>query len=297
MTISLELLKKQLDDQVAAIDTEMSDERRYEFVKKAVERYNHDRPDQYTENVTGDGGRFYVIPTILANWIEGFSQIIEIEYPAAAVASDETPQWLDPEDWQDDYWAEVGETPVHTRHLYLPAHAPGSTETMRIRYTVPYVWEVGGSEVSVAQASHGLAVGDYIYLSDSSWIKTQDNTATRATARVTVVTDTGNFKYKTLWIDIPTQDFFAICDLASCFTLQSLAAKYARASDSTIGADSTTHTSRTAELAQRASGYCKSYRIHLNLDAEEVHQAAGEFVDWDTAPPLASRRRWIFHND
>lgn len=296
MTISIDLFKAQVDSMIDAIDVEVSDWRRYQAIHQAVARYSVDRPDSLTEDVTGDGGRYYVIETELGEWVEGFSFIMTIEYPAAAIASDETPVYLDPEDWDDDYRVTSGGT--ETRYLYLPLHSPAATEDMRIKYARPYIWAAGGSEVDVAQAAHGLAVDDFIYLnSDSSWVKTEDNTYVTAHGQVTTVTDAGNFKYKTLYTEVPQIDFFAVCNLAACMSLQWLAAKYAKATDTTIGADSTTHTTRTSEFSQRAQEFCTLYNSHMGLGLEQVQHPAGKFVDWDTRPMLKSRPGWLFHND
>lgn len=92
-------------------------------IEAAVERYSHDLPDEVTTDVTGDGGKYYATSN-LTSFVDGFSHIVSIEYPAATIASDETPQYLEPEDWDDDYWASS------TRYLFLPNHSPAATETM-----------------------------------------------------------------------------------------------------------------------------------------------------------------------
>lgn len=120
---------------LAHIDDEniMPQATRQDIVPAAVERYGHDRPEDVTTDVTGDGGRYYGITASLASWVEGYSTITSIEYPAITIASDDVPVYLDNDDWDDDYWV------ADTRYLFLPNHAPASTETMRIRHTVPYV--------------------------------------------------------------------------------------------------------------------------------------------------------------
>lgn len=291
MSLSIDLFKAQLDSMIDALDAEMSDARRYQAVQEAVARYSVDAPDFYTEDVSGDGGRFYPLTggsAILTYWVEGFSTIESIEYPAATIASDETPVILDPDDFQDDYESEG------VKYLYFPAHAPGATETMRIKITQPYVWAVSGTETNVAQVSHGFSVNDFIYNSGSSWTTTPDNTYIQAHAQVTTVTDGDNFKYKVLYTEVPQGDFFAVCNLAACIALEWLAAKYAKATDTTIGADSTTHTTRTTEFANRSNEFCKLYRSHMGLDVDQKVTPAGRFVFWDTEPSNR-RQTWIFH--
>ena len=124
-------------------------------IKAAVERYSKDAPDVSTEDVTGDAGRFYALGTVLDSWTEGFSRVESVEYPAAAVARDEAPVYLDAEDWRDDFWAEISAT--QTRHLYLFSHTPAATETMRIAYTVPYLWS-GDPEVTTTPTGDFYAI-------------------------------------------------------------------------------------------------------------------------------------------
>jgi len=134
VTTALTVFQAQVDALLTANDDELSAANRQAMIKAALGQYSSDRPDTQVDDVTGDAGRYYVLSTSLTAWSEGFSQILSIEYPAATVASDETPQYLEPEDWRDDYWA------GDVRYLYLRNHAPAATETMRITYTLPFAW-------------------------------------------------------------------------------------------------------------------------------------------------------------
>ena len=122
----------QVDHILTANEGELSSNARSRMILAAIERYSHDLPLEVTTDVSGDAGKYYGIDASLTSWSEGFSQIINIEYPAPIVASDEAPTYLEPDDWDDDYWADG------TRYLYLPNHAPAATDKMRIRYTAPY---------------------------------------------------------------------------------------------------------------------------------------------------------------
>ena len=116
-------------------------------VQQAVEEYSRDRPDTTTADVTGTGARYYAITTTLfAAWSEGFSQIKAIEYPAITIASGDTPQYLEPDDWRSDYRA------AGVRYLYLPRHTPAATEKMRVTYTVPYSWSGTASATTTPAA-------------------------------------------------------------------------------------------------------------------------------------------------
>lgn len=292
MTTALSLFQTQVGYQVQATTGELPTVNLIEMIKGAVEEYSRDLPDFRVEDVTGTASRYYVLSTILDRWDEDFSRVIALEYPAAAIDSNETPVYLEPEDWIDDFWAEVSS--AQTRHLYLPYHSPAATETLRVRYTLPYFWFAGSSTTAVAQSAHGFVVDDYVYLLSSTWFSTDD--ARAATHRVSVRDDLNNFTAAALVTDIPLPDFYAISNLASSLCCRIIASKYASASDTTIGADSTAHSTRSAEYAARATDFRKLYRGHMGLDVEDrTVQGSAEFVDFDTKPAWPQGRQFIYH--
>lgn len=66
-------------------------------------------------------------------WRQGTGSLVSVEYPAAAIASDETPGMLEAEEFHlfeaaDGTW------------LYLSSAAPSATETVRLTYARPYTW-------------------------------------------------------------------------------------------------------------------------------------------------------------
>lgn len=273
--------------------TELSSAAQLEMVKSAMEQYSRDKADTRAEDVTGAGTRYYALATILDQWSERFSQVTQVEYPAASIASDETPVYLEPEDWDDNYWAEA--SGVQTRYLRFPSHQPASTETMRITYTVPWAWSAATSTTAVAQVAHGLSVDDYIVLSGSDWVATTD--ARGATAQVVTVVDVDNFTYGLLQSNAPVGDFYAICNLAACHSCRAIATKYASATDTTINADSTAHSSRSAEFAARAKDFCDAYLRHMGLLTEAAPSKSGsQFVQWPVGPDWPAGRRSIFHS-
>ena len=292
MAISLTVFQSQVDGLLSADDKELSELRRTWNIKAALERYSRDKPDEVVKDVTGDGGKYYAIATSLTSWSEGFSQILKIEYPAPTVASDETPIYLDPEDWDDDYWDASGASPV--RYLYLPNHAPAATETLRVRHTAPYSWTASTITEAVAKTAHGYTVNDWLYKEDLDWKEATDNRI--ATHQVTAVADVDNYTRALLQADPPAQDFFAICYLAAGLCAQAISDRYSRTSDSTISVDSVDHLSRADQWSRRARELISLYEQHIGLLAGDGAgvAAAGEFVDWDTSPP---GRRYLFHGD
>ncbi len=265
---------------------------RYRNVTSAVEKYSGDRPDAVIGEVAGDAGKFYPIETNLTAWVEGLSRIQQIEYPMAVIASDEWPIYLLDEDWQDDFWALLAT--VQTRYLFLPNHAPGATETMRITYTAPYAWIASGTDIDKAQAAHGFTVLDYVYLDGTTYFPAGNIQI--ATHQVTTVTDVDNIKTQILQADVPPADFFAVCHWAAGLCCQAMATKFAKSKDSTIAVDSATHSPKSADHAARAQEFFALYNSHLGIGEEgaETLQATGEFVDWNTQPEWPSSRTFIF---
>jgi len=150
MSFTLSTFRAYVDDLIDADDEILAEGARDRRIKDALRKYSNDAPDTEIDDVTGDDGRYYAVVSNLSEWSEGFSRIEAIEYPAATVADDEAPVYLEADDWRDDYWVS------DTRYLYLPSHAPSTTETMRIEYTVPYEFS-SSNEVSTP-AQHFSAI-------------------------------------------------------------------------------------------------------------------------------------------
>lgn len=138
---------------ISDADIELDDPDIDAIVKAALERYSHDKPEETTQDFTGDGGRYYDLTGAsikLSSFVDGFSSVIRVEYPAQAVSADEPPQYLDNEDFDDDYWA------GGIRYLFFPNHAPASTETVRVRFTAPYTF-TNGSVSTPAQDFYAIS--------------------------------------------------------------------------------------------------------------------------------------------
>ena len=292
MAFPLSVFDAQLNNLLAGDTDILALLARYRNITSAVEKYSGDRPDLVVAEVTGDDGRYYPIASNLSAWVEGLSRIEQIEYPAATVASDETPTYLGSEDFQDDFWALADGT--QTRYLYLPNHAPATTETMRITYSAPYAWSASGTDIAVEQTGHGFSEDDYVYLDGSTYYEA--NNVQIATHQVTTVTDADNIKTQILVADVPPADFFAVCHWAAGLCCQAMAAKFAKSKDSLIAVDSATHSPKSADYAERAVEFFNLYNQHMGIGTEgaETLNAAGEFVDWDTSPEWPAGRGYLF---
>lgn len=146
MATDITVFIAQLNALLSATDSELNAIDRQKMVETAIQRYSHDLPEIITVDVAGDAGRYYPI-TNLAAWVDGFSQIQSIQYPAEAVSEDEIPQYLEPEDWDDNY---RDGSDVH--YILLPNHSPAATENFRVAYSTTY---------QPASGAYNTPVGDF----------------------------------------------------------------------------------------------------------------------------------------
>lgn len=295
MAFLITTLLTQLSNNVPEADTELSEAARYQQIKQAVIDYSRIKPETLTVDLVGDGGKYYAInSTNFPGYLESFSRISRIEYPAGAIADDGRPVYLNPEDWTEDYY-----DASEVRYLFLSNHAPGATETMRVTFQGMYQWTASTTTVSVAQTGHGFSVNDYIYKNPSNvWVSAGTSANLLATHQVSAVADANNFTAKVLQVDLPEMDFFAVCNRAACIVCQQIAAYYSRTSDPTINLDSVNHTTRAGEFARRAKEFCGMFEAHLGIGAaaeDKNYLPASQFVDWPSGPGWPQGRRWLFH--
>lgn len=286
----------QIDNSIPdRMTTEAADINVYQQIKQAVIDYSRVKADVVAIDLAGDGGRYYAInSTNFPGWSDGFSQIISIEYPAQAIANDAVPVYLEPEDWDTEYYDSAG-----VRYLYLPNHAPAAADMLRIQFSSAYAWVVSTTAVSVTQTSHGFSANDYVYQDGTgTWVNAGSTANILATHQVSAVGSPSTFTAKVLAVDIPELDFFAVCNRAACILCTEIATRYSRTSDSTISADSVNHTSRAGEFSKRAKEFCEKWEMHLGIGAyadKGSVGAAGKFVKFETEPGWPSGRSWMFH--
>jgi len=289
MAFTLDFFKSQVDGLIDADDNLLPSLARYRQIMAAVDHYSADHPNEIAADVTGAATRYYAVAANLTSWVEGLSSILRIQYPAPVIASNETPVYLDDDDFQDNYWAAV--SGVQTRYLYLPNHMPAATETMRVTYACPWAWSASSTTVSITKAAHGFVAGDYLYQDTTTgeWVKGDVRTSTH----VVTVKATDTFTAALLQCSIPPADFFAVCNLAASLCLSALAAKFAKTSDSTISADSVNHDARSGSHEARAKYFMKLYQSHMGLDKDTTVAAAGMFVDLGLGDTPDEGRRYL----
>jgi hypothetical protein len=81
---------------------------------------------------TDSAGMLEVLVSI-PDWQRGLARITDIEYPAAAIASNERPVLLEDDEF-DIYTAQGGD------YLHFPNLAPAAADNIRLRFTRPYMW-------------------------------------------------------------------------------------------------------------------------------------------------------------
>lgn len=91
---------------------------------QAIADYSRDRPRRVVLDIAGSGAFDLALP---ADWVEGFSHIVSIEYPAGR---------RDPVVLESGAWS-LYTTPAG-KVLRLLDVTPASGETVRINYTVPH---------------------------------------------------------------------------------------------------------------------------------------------------------------
>jgi hypothetical protein len=277
-------------------DTELDAITRNQLIKQAVSDYSQDKPDTVSSDFSGDGGKFYNLLTSLTSYADGFSRIRTISYIAATIVDDELPNYLEAQDWNEDFYA------GGVRYLFFPNHSPAATETVRATYTALYSWSAGTTTTAVNQVAHGFSVNDYVYANASSvWLSagTGDTANLLATHQVTTVTDVDNFTATALAVSVPEVDFFAICNKAACLFCRSIAERFARTSDSSITADSVNHTTRSGLFSNRADEFCKLYNDHMGInmdsDGNKIEDGHAEFLTFDDPVFYPGSRRLLFH--
>jgi hypothetical protein len=294
MNVLLSVWLAQVDALVQSYKDELPQHMRYKQIKAAVEQYSVDVPCYVTDDISGDGGRYYALDG-LSNWVKKHSSIRSVQYPAPSVASDELPIYLTSDQYDSDYWD------GDEQYILFTSVAPASTEAVRITYSVPYAWEQSTTSESVTQNGHGFSVNNYVHYDDveSTWVL--DPVSLNATHVVTAVADTNNFTATMLHVDIPQSDFFGVTYLAASIVCEAISAKYSRTTDNSIVADSVNHYTRGQEFSRRAKEFYDMYRRAFQLGSSgsggsgsSGSSVGGEFVKWPSIP-VTKKRPFLYH--
>ena len=159
--------KDKVDQTVKDTAGKLTPIERDNWIQEAVKIYSKHRPREVVKDVTGAGTYDYSIGTNLTYWVEDFSIIKSIEYPA----DEREPQYID----EDDYLVYKKETDLFIRFL---ADTPSATQKIRVTYTalhilsealntIPSADEDAVCNLAASLCSQGLA-SHYAQTSDST---------------------------------------------------------------------------------------------------------------------------------
>ena len=110
-------------------------------IKTATAEIARFQPKIVTVDVAGADTYYYKIATVLTSFVDGFSEILIVEYPAATIASDELPTPVDPQEGWELYRTAAG------LYLRMIDDLPSSAEKIRVTHTAPYTWSGTPEEV------------------------------------------------------------------------------------------------------------------------------------------------------
>ena len=305
MTVKISEFLTQVKNLIPSASTELGDVVIYQQIKAAVQSYGNVKPNSRTEDVTGDGGKYYNLETSLSNWRDDLSFVTSIQYPAPTIASDESSGYLEDSDWNDKY--ELYSAGTTTRYLFLPNHNPAATESIRLTYATPYQWIASASTTAVNQVAHGFSVDDGVYQDAGAIWMLMVDLQLLPTHIVSAVAGVDNFTAAELAVNVPYVDYFSVCCLSASLCCQIISTNYSRTSQSTIGADSVNHSSRASEFSQRRIEFENCFRKHLGLPLVNANgmiddkglgasgPAFSTFVDLDSEPGYPAGRSYLFH--
>jgi len=94
-------------------------------IREGIERYSTDAPREIVDDIAGDGSTYDL--TLPATYVDGFSRIVRIEYPAGARGA----TYVDGNEWT------IYRT-ASTTALRLLTTTPGTGETTRVTFTSPH---------------------------------------------------------------------------------------------------------------------------------------------------------------
>lgn len=123
------------DDRTGIIT--FSDEDVEQEISACVYQFSQDLPRSITADVSGTGSRYYKL-TALNNWVDGYSTLRSIEFPAIdpdAVDQTLAPTYLDIDEFTGDIrrYRKGADDYIVTHNF-----APTDDQTLRIEFTTPY---------------------------------------------------------------------------------------------------------------------------------------------------------------
>lgn len=111
-------------------------------VVAAIDRFSKDKARVITYDISADGSYEYTLPTTTGSeWIDNFSHILSIEYPA----DEQDPSYMDP----NDYFIYDNGT---IKKLRFPNSSPASDKTIRMKFTTKWRCDETTSNIETTEA-------------------------------------------------------------------------------------------------------------------------------------------------
>lgn len=107
------------------------------ILEQARMRFSKDRPRELIADITGSGASSYSLTSVVTGWVNKFSQISKLEYPAGQ----QNPVYLDTNKWV------VYKPSTVLEQLKFFADAPTASQIIRITYTVPHTFTSATSTI------------------------------------------------------------------------------------------------------------------------------------------------------
>ena len=259
-------------------------------VDNAVMEYSKDRPYEVVDHLEGNAVFEYDIAYYLANWIEDFSVVKNVEYPAHS----QVPELIDDIDW---------EVYKYDTSAYTLGTAASAATTVTMSTVIQavffkddnsvYITDGTNSEVNWLTADGNVTSGVLTLKNALSQAYTgtgaqiQHRTVLRFpyyepnTTEIIRVIYTSYHTLSDAADTIPAADYKAVTWLAAAYAAYMLSAKYAQSTDSSISADSVDYLNKVDQWQSVGDKYISMYKRHLGIPTDGSPKAASNMKDWD----------------
>jgi len=110
----------------------LGDDNYKRFITTGLRRYSRDKPDVKVSDITGTSSHYIIVnASNFPNYVDGFSKINYIEICGVVIANNETPHYVDRDNW--DYYRDST-----ILYVWLKHSKPGVTDTIRVQYTIEH---------------------------------------------------------------------------------------------------------------------------------------------------------------
>jgi hypothetical protein len=275
-------------------------------IDHAVMEFSKDRPFDVVDHFEGKDEYDYDLANLLSNWIENFSTVKEVEYPAHSQSA----QMIEDIDW------EVYKPDTSAYSLGTAASAATSVTMSTAANAVFFknnncVYLSAGTSSDVNWLSaDGNTTSGVLTLKNSLSVALTGTAVTishrevlrfpsysPATTEIVRVIYTSYHTLSDSVDTIPASDYKAVSWLSAAYAAYMIAAKYAKSTDSSISADSVDYLTKVDQWQVVGDKYYTMYRKHLGLPADGSPLAASKTQDWDLfyswgTDRLFHPRRW-----